>query len=83
MAFQIKKMMGMFEMVKHSSKNEDEELHGAIHKSIFKFQKYFLDNLEKLTFSELDKKSGPKFSNCFQDLSAHLKKMSYHKYVAE
>lgn len=37
-----------------------------------KFQKHFKSNLEKLKLAESEVRSGPKFANCFLDLTLFL-----------
>lgn len=44
----------------------------VIEKSMMKFQKHFKSNLEKLKLAESEVKSGPKFANCFLDLTLFL-----------
>jgi hypothetical protein len=39
---------------------------------MIKFQKHFTANLEKLRVAEMDVKEGPRFLNCFMDLTTFL-----------
>jgi hypothetical protein len=40
--------------------------------SMIKFKRHFKSNIEKLRIAESEIKIGPKFANCFIDMTVHL-----------